>query len=91
MNENKDSKAVINRLRRVEGQMRGIIKMVEDGRPCEDVLVQISSSKAALHKTGQLILENHMRNCVLHDIKEGNEEEVLQTLLQVLEQFSRIV
>ena len=87
----KDAKAVINRLKRIEGQVRGLIKMVEDDRPCEDVLVQISSAKSALHKTGQVILECHLRHCVTHDIREGDEEKVIEGLLQVIEQFSRIV
>ena len=87
----KDTKAIINRLKRIEGQVRGLIKMVEDGRDCEEVLTQISSAKSALHKTGQVILEGHLRHCVTNDLKDGNEEEIMQKLLQVIEQFSRIV
>ena len=91
MSECRDNAAIINRLKRIEGQTRGLIKMVEEGRQCEDVLVQISSAKAALHKTGQVILECHLRHCVLTDMKEGNEEEVMKKLLQVIEQFSRLI
>ena len=91
MDDCRDTKAVINRLRRIEGQVRGIMKMVEDKRDCEDILTQISSAKSALHKTGQTILEGHLRHCVSNDIKDGNEDEVMDKLMLVIEQFSRIV
>ena len=83
--------AVTKRLRRIEGQIKGIIKMVEDDKPCEDILVQIGAAKSALHKTGQVILEGHMHHCVLDAIKDGNEEETLKKLTAAIEQFSRIV
>ena len=50
-----DVKAVTNRLKRVEGQVKSIIKMIKDDKPCEDILIQIGSTKAALHKTGQVL------------------------------------
>ena len=87
----KDTAAITNRLKRIEGQVRGLIKMVEEDRSCEDVLMQISSAKSALHKTGQVILECHLRHCVTNDIREGDEEKVIKELLQVIEQFSRII
>ena len=86
-----DVKAVTNRLKRIEGQIRGIIKMVEEDKPCEDILIQIGSAKSALHKTGQVILEGHLHHCVLDGIKEGNEEETIDKLTSAIEQFSRIV
>ncbi len=86
-----DVDAVTKRLRRIEGQIKGIIKMVEDDKPCEDILVQIGAAKSALHKTGQVILEGHMHHCVLDAIKDGNEEETLKKLTAAIEQFSRIV
>lgn len=83
--------AVTKRLRRIEGQIRGIIKMVEDDKPCEDILVQIGAAKAALHKTGQTILEGHLHHCVLDAVKAGDEEKSLKKLSSAIEQFSRIV
>ena len=91
MQEKKDSTAVVNRLKRIEGQVRGVIKMLEDGKNCEDVLIQIGSIKAALHKTGQVILENHLHTCVLDGIREGKEAQTIQKLTSAIEQFSRIV
>ena len=86
-----DSKAIINRLKRIEGQVRGLIKMIEEDKRCEDVLIQIGSTKSALHKTGQVILEGHLHHCVLDGIREGKEEETIKNLSSALEQFSRLV
>ncbi|WP_291438448.1 metal-sensing transcriptional repressor [Desulfovibrio sp.] len=86
-----DVEAVTKRLRRIEGQIKGIIKMVESDKPCEDVLIQIGAAKSALHKTGQVVLEGHMQHCVLDAAKNGNEAEVLKRLAAAIEQFSRIV
>jgi DNA-binding FrmR family transcriptional regulator len=86
-----DSDAVINRLKRIEGQVRGIIRMVEEDAPCEDILIQIGSAKAALHKTGQVVLEGHLSHCIIDGIKEGKEKETISRLSSAIEQFSRIV
>lgn len=86
-----DVPAVTNRLKKIEGQIRGIMKMIEDDKSCEDILIQIGSAKSALHKTGQVILEGHLHHCVLDGIKEGNEEATIKKLSSAIEQFSRIV
>jgi len=86
-----DVDAVTNRLKRIEGQVRGLMKMVAQGKDCEDILIQIGSVKSALHKTGQVILEGHLQHCVLDGIREGNGEETIRKLSSAIEQFSRIV
>ena len=86
-----DVDAVTNRLKRIEGQVRGIIKMIEDDKSCEDILIQIGSAKAALHKTGQVVLEGHLHHCVLDGIREGKEDETIKKLSSAIEQFSRII
>ena len=91
MDQHIDKEAVIKRLKRIEGQARGLIKMVENDKSCEDILIQIGSAKAALHKTGQVILESHLRHCVVNGIQKGDEEETIRKLSSALEQFSRIV
>ena len=91
MDHCKDTKAVITRLKRIEGQVRGLIKMVEDDKSCEEILIQIGSAKSALHKTGQAILEWHLHNCVLDGIRRGKEEETMKKLSSAIEQFSRII
>jgi len=86
-----DANAVINRLKKIEGQVRGLIKMIENDKSCEDILIQIGSAKSALHKTGQVILEGHLHHCVLDGIREGNEDETIKKLSSAIEQFSRII
>ncbi len=86
-----DVEAVTKRLKRIEGQIRGLIKMIEDDKSCEDILIQIGSAKAALHKTGQVILEGHLQHCVVDGIREGKEAETFKKLSSAIEQFSRIV
>ena len=91
MRQHKDTEAVVMRLKRIEGQVRGLIRMVEGDKSCEEVLVQISSVKAALHKTGQVVLEGHLHHCVVDGIREGKEEETISKLSSAIEQFSRII
>lgn len=86
-----DVEAVTNRLKRIEGQVRGIIKMIEEDKSCEDILIQIGSAKSALHKTGQVILEGHLHHCVLDGFRDGKEDETIKKLSSAIEQFSRIV
>jgi len=86
-----DVEAVTNRLKRIEGQVRGLIRMIEDDKSCEEILIQIGSTKSALHKTGQVILEGHLHHCVLDGLREGKEDETIKKLYSAIEQFSRIV
>ena len=91
MKQSVDAEAVIKRLKRIEGQIRGIIKMIEDDKACEDILIQIGSAKAALHKTGQVVLEGHLHHCVVDGIRGGKQDETIRKLSSAIEQFSRIV
>ena len=86
-----DNVAVTNRLKRIEGQVRGLIKMIEDDKTCEEILIQIGSVKSALHKTGQVILEGHLQHCVLDGVREGKGDETIKKLTSAIEQFSRII
>jgi DNA-binding FrmR family transcriptional regulator len=85
-----DVNAVLGRLKRIEGQVRGIMNMVQNDVPCEDILVQIGAAKSALHKTGQVILEGHLHHCVLTGITEGDVDNTLKKLAKAIEQFSRL-
>ncbi|MUK89264.1 metal-sensing transcriptional repressor [Ornithinibacillus sp. L9] len=86
----KDEKqAVINRLKRIEGQVRGIQKMVEEDRYCVDILVQISAISAALKKVGFSVTERHIKHCVSDAIKSGEGNETIEELMEVMKQFSK--
>ncbi len=86
-----DVDAINRRLKKIEGQVRGVQKMVDQDKPCEDILIQIGAIKSALHKTGQIILEGHMHHCVLDGISSGQEEETIDKLVSAVNQFSKII
>lgn len=69
-------KKLINRLSRIEGQIRGIKGMVENNAYCPDILIQVSAVNAALNAFNKEILSNHIRTCVASDIKNGKEETI---------------
>jgi DNA-binding FrmR family transcriptional regulator len=77
------------RLKRVEGQVRGIQKMVEDDRYCIDVLTQISAAQAALDKVALGLLDGHARHCVLGGHGEGGPEELTDELMAAVGRLMR--
>lgn len=86
---NAEKQAVTNRLKRIEGQVRGIQKMVEEDRYCVDILVQISAIQAALKKVGFEITERHMKHCVSDAVKSGEGDEAIEEVMSVLKQFTK--
>lgn len=82
----KEYKDLLNRLSRIEGQVRGIRKMVEKDAYCTDILIQVSAVNAALNSFNKVLLSNHIRTCVAEDIRNGNNQVVdeLVTVLQKL-------
>jgi CsoR family transcriptional regulator, copper-sensing transcriptional repressor len=86
---NDDKQLVLNRLKRIEGQVRGIQKMVEDDRYCVDILVQMSAINAAIKKVGFQLMEKHTHHCVANAIKEGNGDASIDELMKVIQQFSK--
>ena len=78
-----------NRLKRIEGQVRGIQKMVEEDRYCVDVLVQISAVKAALDKVGYHMMERHAKMCVLEAVKDGDGDAYMDELMKVVKQYAK--
>lgn len=84
-----EKQQIKNRLRRIEGQIRGLEKMVEDDRYCVDVLIQISAVQAALKKVGFTLLERHAKTCVASSIKEDSGKEMIDELMKVIQQYSK--
>ena len=74
--EEQEFKDLINRLNRIEGQVRGVKKMVEDDRYCIDILTQVSAVQAALNSFNKVLLSNHIKSCVVDDVRNGKEETV---------------
>ncbi len=81
-------KSLINRLNRIEGQIRGIKGMVEKNAYCADILIQSAAVSAAVRSFNKELLENHIRSCVVKDIKEGRDETV-DELLDILQKIMK--
>lgn len=84
-----DKQKLINRLKRIEGQVRGVQRMIEDDRYCVDVLVQVSAVSAALKKVGYTLLDDHTRGCVSQAVVHGKGDEAIEELMKVIQQFSK--
>ena len=88
--ECKHSSGVTQRLARIAGQVNGIRDMVEEGRPCDDLLVQLSSASSALTQVARLIMAEHLEHCVLAGFETGDRETTVENLKKALEQFSKM-
>ncbi len=86
MDDSKSKERVIQRLKRIEGQIRGIQRMIESDQYCLDVLTQISAARAALNKVGMLVFEEHSHSCLTEAI-EKNQEEAIDQVMQALKRF----
>jgi DNA-binding FrmR family transcriptional regulator len=84
-----DKEAVQARLRRIEGQVRGLQRMVEEDRYCIDVLTQVSAVKSALESVALLLLNEHVDHCVTDAIRAGDGTEKVQELTQAVERLVR--
>ena len=83
----KEYRSLMNRLNRIEGQIRGIKNMVEHDAYCTDILIQVSAVNAALNSFNKVLLANHIRTCVSDDIRNGKDEtvdELVNTLQQLM-------
>jgi DNA-binding FrmR family transcriptional regulator len=85
-----DIPKVQTRIKKIEGQLRAISKMVDEDIPCEDLLIQINAAKSALHKVGQLVLEGHLQHCVRDGIEHGDADKTIAEFAKAVEHFSRM-
>jgi CsoR family transcriptional regulator, copper-sensing transcriptional repressor len=89
----KDKDALVKRLHRIEGQVRGIERMVEDDRYCIDILTQISAVSTALESLAVRILDEHVRHCVAGALTAGDEADAAKKtdeLLEAVQRFARV-
>lgn len=78
---------IVNRLSRIEGHIRGIKTMVQESRPCPDVLVQIAAVRGALDRVARIILDEHLTECIARAAEEGNIEVEIEELKAALDRF----
>jgi DNA-binding FrmR family transcriptional regulator len=81
-------RALINRLSRIEGQVRGVKKMLDDEAYCTDVLTQVTAIQAALNAFNRELLANHIKGCVVEDIRNGSDE-VVDDLVATLQKLMK--
>ena len=82
------TKAVLNRLSRAIGHMESIKRMVEEGRDCSEVLIQLSAVKSAINNTGQIILQDHIEHCIVDAVEHG-DREAIKELEKAIDRFMK--
>ena len=88
MHSHAQTKAVLNRLSRAIGHLESIRRMVEDGRDCTEVLIQLSAVKSAINNTGKVVLKNHLNHCIVEAVEE-NDMEAIERLNQAIDKFMK--
>jgi len=87
MDKHEHIEDIISRLSKIEGHVRGIKKMLEEGKPCDEVLIQFSAVKAALNKASKILLEDHFNHCVMSKVTNKNLENKLIDFKKALDKF----
>ncbi|WP_291583931.1 metal-sensing transcriptional repressor [Clostridium sp. UBA6640] len=83
-----NTKAVVNRLSRAIGHLESVKRMVEEGRDCSEVLIQVSAVKSAINNIGKIILQDHIENCVVDAVETG-DKKVLEDLKDAIDKFMK--
>lgn len=86
-----DVEKLCQRIKKVEGQLGGIRKMLENNKPCDEIIIQLNSSKSALQKISQIVLEDHLDHCVLDAMRNGDGEVQVESLKRALSQYTKMV
>jgi DNA-binding FrmR family transcriptional regulator len=85
----KEKDPVILRLKRIEGQVKGIQKMIEEGKQCGEILIQIAAVRSAINSVGGLILENYMKDCLKNYLDGSIEEDSLDELVNIMVKYTK--
>ncbi|NLJ74986.1 MAG: metal-sensitive transcriptional regulator [Firmicutes bacterium] len=84
---NSDKDKLLQRLKRIEGQIRGIHRMVSEEQYCVDILTQVAAARAALDQVGLAIFENHTRECIMKALSEDESEKAIGQLMEAMNRF----
>lgn len=79
----------MNRLARIEGHVRAIKEMTIEDRDCAEILLQLAAVRKAIDNTAKVVFANHIENCLVNEVHQGNEEQVMNDLKKVLDNFIR--
>jgi CsoR family transcriptional regulator, copper-sensing transcriptional repressor len=82
-------KRVVTRLKRLEGQLRGLQRLIESGEDCESILTQFAAAKGAFQRIGEILLASVIRDCVLKEEDEGSSSEKIESAIALFEQYVR--
>ncbi len=85
-----DSENLHKRLKKINGQVSAVDRMIDEDVPCEEIMVQINAIKSAIHKVGQIVLEGHINHCVREGIEHGDADKTIEEFTEVIKQFSKI-
>lgn len=80
-------KSILLRLRRIEGQVRGVQRMIEEEAECSEIMNQIAAIKSAVNHVGILVFENHARDCIYRSINEADNEEIFNEIVKMMGRF----
>ena len=89
MRSEEEHKKLMNRLKRIEGQVRGVEKMLDENAYCPDIMVQISAINNALNSFNKELLASHMKSCVVEDIQAGKGDEAIDELAALLQKVMK--
>lgn len=84
-------KDIQRRLNKIEGQVKGIQRMVENEKTCVDILTQIAAIRAAINKVGSIILERYSKDCIQHSMNAADKDAELQKLMDTIQKFLKFV
>ena len=85
-----DSDNLHKRLKKVNGQIAAIDRMIDEDVPCEDILSLINAAKSALHRCGQIVLEGHIQHCVREGIEHGDADKTIRDFTKAMERFANM-
>lgn len=80
---------LIRRLKKIEGQVKGIQRMIDDDKYCMDILVQIAAARAAMTKVGTIMLEQHTRGCIKGALESDRGDDMIEELVNIMSKFMR--
>lgn len=90
-NQHHDVEKLCQRIKKIEGQLGGIRKMLVNDKPCDEIIIQLNSAKSALQKISQIVLEDHLDHCVLEALRDGEGEAQIDSLKRALSQYTKMV